>query len=80
MMARFVRDDVVHWGNRADMTEIGSRVYFLCERDRLLGALYGGPGYDYPPMYEPGVEVFHVFDNVDCMTCLVMEARKGRIP
>lgn len=51
---------------------------FLCERIRLVNALYGGPGHDRPPMYEPGVEAFRVFDDVDCMTCLVMEARIGK--
>lgn len=74
--SRFVRADVVHWGNRVD-TEDGSRVYFLCERIRLVGALYGGPGHDRLPMYEPGVEAFHALDDVDCMTCLVIEARIG---
>lgn len=76
MRIKFVRDDVVHWGNRLE-TEDGTRVYFLCERIRLVGALYGGPEHDRPPMYEPGVEAFHVFDDVDCMTCLVIEARIG---
>lgn len=75
MTARFVREDVVHIGNRVD-TPNGSRVWFLCDRVRLMGALYGGPGRDQPPMYEPGVEVFHVFDEADCMTCLVIEARR----
>lgn len=71
-----MREDVVHFGNRAD-TKNGSRVYFLCERARLMGALYGGPGHDKPPMYVPGVEAFHVFDDVDCMTCLVLEPQRG---
>ncbi len=74
-MPKFVREDVVHYGHRVD-TEDGSRVYFLCEKDRLLGALYSGPGFDDLPMYTPGLEVFHVFDGVDCMTCLVAEARR----
>jgi len=73
--ARFVREDVVHLGHRVDTVD-GSRVYFLCEKKMLLGALYGGPGYDRPPMYEPGVEVFHVFDDTDCMTCIVIEGRR----
>lgn len=72
MRSRFVRADVVHYGTRIDVGELGVRVYFLCERERLLGALYGGPGHDAPPMYEPGLEVFHIFDDVDCMTCLVL--------
>lgn len=75
MRARYVRDDVVHYGNRVDTAD-GSRVYFLCEHASLLGAFYGGPGHDRLPMYEPGVEVFYVLDDVDCMTCLVAEARK----
>lgn len=77
MRSKFVRDDVVHYGTRMEVTEMGTRVYFLCERERLLGALYGGTGHNSLPMYEPGLEVFHVFDNVDCMTCLVLEARLG---
>lgn len=76
MRAKFVRDDVVHFGNRLD-TEDGLRVYFLCERIRLVNALYGGSGHDKLPLYEPGMEVFHVLDGVDCMTCLVIEARIG---
>lgn len=79
MRTKYVRDDVVHYGNRIDVSEIGIRVYFLCEREHLLSALYGGPWHDAPPMYVPGVEVFHVFDDVDCMTCLVLEARRSGI-
>lgn len=59
-VTKFVRDDVVHYGYRAE-TEHGSRVWFLCERERLLSALYGKA--DAPLMYEPGVEVFHVVDE-----------------
>jgi len=73
--AKFVRENVVHLGHRVD-TEDGSRVYFLCEKKRLMSALYGGPEYDKPPMYEPGVEAFHVFDDADCTTCIVVEGRR----
>jgi hypothetical protein len=72
---RFVHNNVVHLGHRVD-TEDGSRVYFLCENKMLLGALFGGPGHDKLPMYEPGVEAFHVFDDADCMTCIVVEGRR----
>lgn len=74
MTAKFVREDVVHLGHRVDTAD-GSRIYFLCEKRRLMGALYSGPGHENPPMYEPGIEVFHVFDDADCMTCIVAQAR-----
>lgn len=74
MTAAFVREDVVHFGHRVD-TKDGSRIYFVCEKKGFMSALYGGPGLDNPPMYEPGVEAFHVSDDVDCMTCLVAEGR-----
>lgn len=76
MSARFIRDDVVHWGNCLEM-EDGSHVYFLCERIRLVNALYGGPEHDRLSMYALDVEAFHTLDDVDCMTCLVMRARIG---
>lgn len=75
MTAKFVREDVVHFGNQTD--EHRWRVYFLCERARLMSALYGGPGHDAPPMYMLGIDTFHTSDDVDCMTCLVLEARRG---
>ncbi len=74
-LARFVREAVVHYGNRVNIVD-GSHVSLLCDRVRLFAALYGGPGRAQPPLYELGVEVFPVLDDVDCMTCLVVEARK----
>lgn len=74
-MLKFVREAIVHYGFLID-TEDGPRVYFLCERKRLLGALYGGDGRERPPLYTPGLETFRIYDDVDCMTCLVAEARR----
>lgn len=73
--ATFVRDGIVHYG-RAVESERGTRIWFLCERKRFMRTLYGGSGSDRLPIYEPGVETFHVARDVDCMTCLIVEARK----
>lgn len=71
-MSRFVRENVVHFGNRVD-TEYGLATYLLCEKDEFFGALYGWRSLKVPPVFELGVEVF---DDVDCMTCLVAEGRR----
>lgn len=74
MTARFVREDVVHLGYRVSMGS-GSKIYLLCDRRRIFSTPHGWLGCDNPPLYEPGVEVFHVFDDADCMTCIVVEGR-----
>ncbi len=76
-MARFVREGVVHFGAVAGLAgSDGPAVYFLCEKKKLLLAMYGGPGFDNPPVYKLNVEAFHVVDDVDCMMCLVAEGRR----
>lgn len=77
MTSKFVHEDIVHYGHRVTAVEGESLAYFLCERDGLMNALYGGAQRDELPMYVLGVEVFHVIDVVDCMTCLVIKARRG---
>lgn len=70
--SRFVYGDVVHFGRRVD-TKDGTAVYLLCEKNKVLAFMYGGAVRSH--LHAPGVDVFDVFDNVDCMACLVAEAR-----
>ncbi len=78
---KYVRDDVVHFGYRVDTEYRGGRepvVYLLCEKAQAFAAAYGARGSSC--LYRLGVEAFHVFDDVDCMTCLVTEAVRSSRP
>lgn len=56
------RDGVVHRGQRV-YTNDGWKIFVWCDDTRT---------------YTSGIDAFLVFDGeVDCMTCLVLEARRG---
>lgn len=70
---KFARENIVHIG-----LKLGPRrVYFLCERNKRVRALYGGSGHRDLPVYKLDAEIFRVYDDVDCMTCLSIKARGG---
>jgi hypothetical protein len=76
---RYLVGEVVHYGHRIDARDAGMAddvVRLVCEKKRFMGALYGR-SEDLPiPLYVLGNEAWWVEDPVDCMTCIVLDARK----
>ncbi len=63
-LARYCRQGIVHLGRLRGSPDGIDVVVTLC------GAWFVCP-------FPFGVEVFHVLDDVDCMSCLVKEARRS---
>lgn len=79
MSRRYLVREVVHVGHRIDARDLGAgsagAVCLVCEKKQFKAALFGGRG---PlPVYFLCEDAWPVDDPVDCMSCLVVEARRA---